>query len=61
MTTKINNELFEEILHHCDGIISTCERTTSGNFMHNNAQCRFSAKVIKQCVELIIKELNLNK
>lgn len=47
------NELFDEILNHCDGIIETCERTTSGNYMHNNASNRFSAMTIKQCVELI--------
>jgi hypothetical protein len=46
-------ELFEEILNHCDSIIETCQRTTSGNYMHNNASNRFSAKMIKQCVELI--------
>ena len=54
-------ELFEEILNHCDSIIETCQRTTSGNYMHNIAQNRFSAKMIKQCVELVKNELNLMK
>lgn len=54
-------ELFEEILNHCDSIIETCQRTTSGNYMHNISQNRFSAKMIKQCVEIIKKEFGLNE
>lgn len=43
-------ELIEEIMNHCDGIIDRSERMTSGNYMHNCAANKFSAKIIKSCV-----------
>ena len=43
-------KLIEEIMNHCDGIIDRSERMTSGNYMHNCAANKFSAKIIKSCV-----------
>lgn len=50
---KIEKELVDEILSHCDSIIDNTERMTSGNFMHNKNANKFSAKMIKKCISLL--------
>ena len=42
MKYSIENEIFG----HLEGIINNAERMTSGNFMHNRAAIKLSAKII---------------
>ena len=35
-----------EIFGHLEGIINNADRMTSGNFMHNRASIKLSAKII---------------
>lgn len=51
-------ELIEEIMNHCDGIIERSERMTSGNYMHNCAANKFSAKIIKSCVNNLVSGIH---
>lgn len=51
-------ELIEEIMNHCDGIIERSERITSGNYMHNCAANKFSAKIIKSCVNNLVSGIH---
>jgi hypothetical protein len=54
--TKDEQDLLDEILAHCDTIIETSDRMTSGNYMHHKNQQKFSAKVIKSCIEELMKK-----
>lgn len=54
-------ELVEEIMNHCDGIIERSERMTSGNYMHNCAANKVSAKIIKSCVNNLVSGIKWKK
>jgi hypothetical protein len=42
MEYHVENEIFG----HLEGIIDSVDRMTSGNFMHNRASIKLSAKII---------------
>lgn len=49
----LDNDLFEEVYSHLDGIKDTADRMTSGNFMHHRAAIKFSANTIAKVLEVI--------
>lgn len=53
LKARIDKELVEEVYSHIDSIKDTADRMTSGNFMHNRAQIKFSANTIANVLELI--------
>lgn len=54
--TKDEQDFLDEILAHCDTIIETSDKMTSGNYMHHKNQQRFSAMVIKTCINGLMKK-----
>lgn len=56
------NTIIEEIFAHLEGIENTANRMTSGNYMHNTASIRLSARIVRdRLIELGITDEKSNK